>query len=166
VLLAVAAAATLGPLATVIAGLAGLVAVVAGVILSISLYVRYSLAVQACIIEDIPVNQALKRSVFLAKGSRSRILTVYTVFLLLQMVMALTLGFGFGLLTNSFHSVQLTQAAGALAGFVAGVLTGPLGTVAMSLVYYDERVRKEAFDLQLMMAALDGPSAGMAASAS
>jgi hypothetical protein len=42
-----------------------------------------------------------------------------------------------------------------LSGFVAGCLTGPLATIGMSLVYYDERVRKEAFDLQLMMAGLD-----------
>jgi hypothetical protein len=30
-----------------------------------------------------------------------------------------------------------------------------LATIALSLVYYDERVRKEAFDLQLMMMTLD-----------
>jgi hypothetical protein len=34
---------------------------------------------------------------------------------------------------------------------------GPLVTIAFSLVYYDERVRKEAFDLQLMMTTLDVP---------
>jgi len=36
-------------------------------------------------------------------------------------------------------------------------LVGPLATIAFSLVYYDERVRKEAFDLQLMMATIDAP---------
>jgi hypothetical protein len=30
-----------------------------------------------------------------------------------------------------------------------------LGTIALSLVYYDQRVRKEAFDLQLMMSTID-----------
>lgn len=67
-----------------------------------------------------------------------------------------------GASVSSLHSLRLTQVAGAVAGFIAGVLTGPLATIAMSLVYYDERVRKEAFDLQLMMAALDGPQAGAA----
>jgi hypothetical protein len=33
---------------------------------------------------------------------------------------------------------------------------GPLMTIGFSLLYYDERVRKEAFDLQLMMSTLDG----------
>jgi hypothetical protein len=45
-----------------------------------------------------------------------------------------------------------------LAGFIVGVLTGPLATIGIALVYYDERVRKEAFDLQLMMSSLDTPS--------
>jgi hypothetical protein len=35
---------------------------------------------------------------------------------------------------------------------------GPIGTIAFSLVYYDQRVRKEAFDLQLMMSTLDSPT--------
>jgi hypothetical protein len=42
-----------------------------------------------------------------------------------------------------------------LAGFIAGSLTGPLATIGISLLYYDERVRKEAFDLQLMLSSLD-----------
>jgi hypothetical protein len=29
-------------------------------------------------------------------------------------------------------------------------------TIGLSLLYYDQRVRKEAFDLQHMMATLDG----------
>ncbi len=42
-----------------------------------------------------------------------------------------------------------------MGSFLSGVLVGPLVTIALALVYYDERVRKEAFDLQLMMQALD-----------
>jgi len=160
---AVAAASTLGGIGTVIGSIVAVAAVIGGIILAISLFVRYALAIQACVVEDVPVKQALKRSVFLAKGDRNRILTVYTLFVVLQLVVSLTLGFGIGALAAPFHSVPLTSALGALAGFIAGVLTSPLATVAMSLVYYDQRVRKEAFDLQLMMAALDGPPASAAA---
>jgi len=54
-----------------------------------------------------------------------------------------------------------------LATFLAGALAGPIATIALSLVYFDQRVRKEAFDLQLMMAAVDGtlPPGAQAASA-
>ncbi len=162
---AIAGAAKLGTLAAIIGGVVGFAGIVGAVILAITLYVRFSLSVQACVVEDLPIIRSMKRSSFLAKGSRGRILTVYTLFLVLQMVIAFTLGAGFGASVSALHSLRLTQIAGALAGFIAGVLTGPLATIAMSLVYYDERVRKEAFDLQLMMAALDGPQAE-AASAS
>ncbi len=42
-------------------------------------------------------------------------------------------------------------AAGA---FVGTNLAGPLLTIALTLLYSDGRVRKEAFDLELMMANL------------
>jgi len=35
--------------------------------------------------------------------------------------------------------------------FIAESLAIPFGTIAMSLFYYDMRVRKEGFDLQMMM---------------
>jgi hypothetical protein len=47
------------------------------------------------------------------------------------------------------------QIASLAAAFVAESLVGAVGTIAFSLVYYDERVRKEAFDLQLMMSTID-----------
>jgi hypothetical protein len=52
--------------------------------------------------------------------------------------------------------------ASAIASFVSQCLVGPLATIAFSLLYYDQRVRKEAFDLQHMMETLDGAQAGMA----
>jgi hypothetical protein len=38
--------------------------------------------------------------------------------------------------------------------FVSQVLVGPIGTIAFSLMYYNLRVRKEAFDIQHLMASL------------
>jgi hypothetical protein len=35
--------------------------------------------------------------------------------------------------------------------FIAGVFVGPFLLIATAVFYYDLRVRKEAFDLQLMM---------------
>jgi hypothetical protein len=53
------------------------------------------------------------------------------------------------------NAVLLWQIASVVASFIAESLVGALGTIAFSLVYYDERVRKEAFDLQLMMSTID-----------
>jgi len=163
--MAIGAGATFGTIATVVGAIVAMAAFIAAIILGISLFFFFFLAIQACIVEDIPARAALKRSVFLAKGSRNRVLTVYILFVVINITMSLTLLFVTGMLGASLHSVAGATALNALGTFVAGVLTGPLATVAMSLVYYDERVRKEAFDLQLMMAALDGPQASAAASA-
>jgi hypothetical protein len=47
------------------------------------------------------------------------------------------------------------QAVLLFGGFVSQALLGPISTIALTLVYYDVRVRKEAFDLQHMMEHLD-----------
>jgi hypothetical protein len=46
-----------------------------------------------------------------------------------------------------------------LASFIAQVLAAPIGTIAFSLMYYNLRVRKEAFDVQHLMASLGTPTA-------
>jgi hypothetical protein len=51
-----------------------------------------------------------------------------------------------------------SEVASLVANFLSACLVGPLATIAFSLVYFDERVRKEAFDLQLMMSTLDAPT--------
>ena len=43
-----------------------------------------------------------------------------------------------------------------VANFVARVLIAPIRTISTALYYYDLRVRKEAFDLQMMLQALGG----------
>jgi hypothetical protein len=54
--------------------------------------------------------------------------------------------------TRAFLVIVIWQFVGT---FVASSLSFPISTIAISLLYYDQRVRKEAFDLQLMMASID-----------
>jgi hypothetical protein len=56
------------------------------------------------------------------------------------------------------HVAVVWQVASLVATFLEQCLVGPLATIAFALVYYDERVRKEAFDLQLMMSTIDAPT--------
>ena len=46
-----------------------------------------------------------------------------------------------------------------LGSFLANVLVAPVSTIGFALFYYDLRVRKEAFDLQVMMQAIGGAPA-------
>ena len=48
-----------------------------------------------------------------------------------------------------------SQIALIVGSFISQSLVSPLMTIGFSLMYYDERVRKEAFDLQHMMSILD-----------
>jgi hypothetical protein len=149
----------------IVGGLVGLAAIVVGVLLAITIIVRYSLSIQACVVEDLGPVASLKRSAVLSKGARSRILTIYFVFGLLSAIAGLVLGALLGGLGVVLHNPIIALILTYLASFAAGCLAGPLGTIGISLLYYDERVRKEAFDLQLMMSSLDAPGLPSAAPA-
>jgi hypothetical protein len=118
-------------------------------------WVRYALAIACCVVEDLGVVKSIKRSAALSKGSRFRIFLIYVVFLILGVVVGATLGGITGGLGTLIPYVPARLVLIYFASFIASALTGPLATIGISLAYYDERVRKEAFDLQVMMNSLD-----------
>jgi hypothetical protein len=122
-------------------------------------WVRYALAIAICVVEDLGVVRSLKRSAALSKGSRFRIFLIYIVFVILAAVVGAALGGLAGVAGRLISNIPARLVLIYVAGFISGVLTGPLATIGIALVYYDERVRKEAFDLQLMMSSLDPPAA-------
>jgi len=147
-----------GRAANALMGIGFVIGMLAAIVLAIVLYVRYSLAVQACVLEEIKAKDAMKRSVVLSRGSRGRIFVIYV----LMVVMTYIVVFVF-LIPATYLAALIAKGSPAvailatgLATFLAGALAGPIATIALSLVYFDQRVRKEAFDLQLMMAAVDG----------
>jgi glycerophosphoryl diester phosphodiesterase family protein len=129
-----------------------------GILLLIWLYItaRYSLAVPACVMEKTSVTGSLKRSSSLAKGSLFRIVMIYLLTVIINVA------FAYALLTpililismNKGHMTLLTHVLTNITQFVAATLAGPIAAIALPLVYIDQRVRKEAFDLQIMMEAV------------
>ena len=147
-------------------GMSFLIAVAAGACLilivpGILLFVMWSLALQAKILEDKGVFDAMTRSSDLTRGHRWRIFVIWVLFMILPIAVNQLLQWPILLATGlsgniAFQRVApIWQVASASATFFTECLVGPLSTIAFSLVYYDERVRKEAFDLQLMMMTLD-----------
>lgn len=135
-------------------GILALVGLVAGMIIGIRLFARYSLAVPACVVEDIKTRPAIKRSIFLSKGSIGKILAIYVLVVVINMVAAFGVAIPIQMLVYvSKTTVWLTMITifQAIGSFAVYSLVGPLATIALSLVYFDERVRKEAFDIQYMM---------------
>ncbi|HEY6348090.1 MAG TPA: hypothetical protein VI636_01650 [Candidatus Angelobacter sp.] len=129
----------------------GFASIITMYVMVIRLYLKYAVAIQSCMLENTRVNNSIKRSTFLTRDYLWRIFLIY----LLMGVIGFALGFVFHwpefLLKNAFLAALIWQF---LATFVAHTLSFPISTIAASLYYYDLRIRKEAFDLQLMMESL------------
>lgn len=136
------------------------VGILAGIVWAVIAYCRYALAVPACTIEGLPIKYSLIRSKFLTKGNLGRVFAVYflttviavAVGVLLQAPIYMSAAFS---LRKGMHLTPGWLAWTYASQFIASMSAGPIAAIAMALVYYDERVRKEAFDLQLMMQAID-----------
>jgi hypothetical protein len=143
-----------GIVLSVAIGILALVGFFVGLIFAVRLFARYSLAVPACVVEDIKTRPAIKRSVFLSKGSIGKILAIYILVVVINMVAAFGVAIPIQMLmfvsktTLWATMITIFQAVGS---FGVYSVVGPLATIALSLVYFDERVRKEAFDIQYMM---------------
>jgi hypothetical protein len=139
------------------AGAALLFLVVPGVFL----FVMWALAVPAKILENKGVFDSMSRSSDLTQGRRWRIFVIGLLFFLLGVVVNQLLQWPIQLASGFSGNMMLQrvgvgwQVASLAATFISECLVGPLWAIAFTLVYYDERVRKEAFDLQLMMTTLD-----------
>lgn len=150
------------PTGYAIIGIVVIVAALLAFAVFIALYVRYAVAIQACVVEGLGPRASLKRSVLLTKGGRWRVVAIYLIFMLLGVILGGGLGALAGAAGGLLHNAIAAAVLIYLAGFIAGSIAGPLSTIGLSLLYYDERVRKEAFDLQLMLSSLDAPAAPLA----
>jgi hypothetical protein len=146
--------------AIVIAGatLVFVVLCVPALIYAIVMALRYSLAVPASVVEDLKAWQALGRSVVLSKGSLGRIFVLGLLIAIIQ--------FGLALVSQMFFVVAAfkaaehhgilplwVQAAQQIIGFFTNSFIGPMYATGLTLFYYDQRVRKEGFDIEWMMQA-------------
>jgi hypothetical protein len=116
---------------------------------------RYSLALPACVLENLPARKAIRRSIELSRGARGRI------FVLLLLIGAIKMGLV--LVTQCFVLVSAIRNHGQLGpgisaisqiiSFFTGTFLGPIGATGITLFYYDQRIRKEGFDIEWMMQA-------------
>ncbi len=133
----------------------------AGVVCAVMLGMSFGVAIPALLLEKLTIFQALTRSMRLTKGNLGR---VFLTFLLMGVITYAIIAVFQGpflaamFMTKSGQLSLWLRSLSVISGGAGGVLSGPLLMIGLSLLYYDVRVRKEAFDLQVMMAAL-GPAA-------
>jgi hypothetical protein len=115
-------------------------------------YIRVSLAVPASVIESLKVNPAVRRSKQLLATRKGRIFLLLLLLFALYMVVGLIESPLLILAVRSRGTQAfVTQAINLGVSFVAGTLIGPVGAIAVCLFYFDERVRREGFDIEWMM---------------
>ncbi|MDE3135317.1 MAG: glycerophosphoryl diester phosphodiesterase membrane domain-containing protein [Acidobacteriota bacterium] len=125
----------------------------------IYLLCRTALAVPAATLEETGAGGALSRSFQLTKGNAAQIFAVYVLLIFLVFLSIFIFQFPFLVAAGSLakpHALSLgMQILEGVASWVSGVIVWPIGTIAFSLIYYNQRVRKEAFDLEKLMASLE-----------
>ena len=95
----------------------------------------------------------MSRSSELTQGNCCRIFVIWILFFVLNIGVALLmqwpikLGAGVAAKSALRHALIGWQVASGVATFVSSCLVGPLGTIAFSLVFYDERVLAESSGL-------------------
>ncbi|MDP9389748.1 MAG: glycerophosphoryl diester phosphodiesterase membrane domain-containing protein [Actinomycetota bacterium] len=120
------------------------------VVPGIFLYVAWSVAVPALLLEDQRGWQALKRSKQLVKGRWWPVLGAIVVSgILAGIVQAVFSGLLIAIAGAGDNAV-VDATATAIANTAASVLTTPFSAAVIMVVYFDLRVRKEGFDLELL----------------
>ena len=136
-------------LLSLVLGVGLLLLIVPGIILGC----RVALAVPVAMLENTNAFRSIERSMQLTKGHGLEIFVILLMVVALNYVVILLLQGPFVFLvlaaakshsTLSFFTLVLMS----LSSFLSEVLVWPIFTVSLSLMYYNLRVRKEAFDIQ------------------
>jgi len=122
---------------------------------------RLSLAFPACVVEQIPATRALKRSSALSVGTKGRIFLLYLLVGVLNWILSMGITVPLTILMALIpgaNDPKNASTAGLVmlfviygAGFVIQALTYPIYGIALTLFYYDQRIRQEGFDIEWMM---------------
>jgi hypothetical protein len=144
-------------------GLIVIVGFVALIIPGIILMCRTGVAVPAAMLEDKYAGGAVSRSMDLTKGYAMQMFLIFLLTWVLAIVAMMVFQYPFMILTAMqaarHHAVPFAYLMlQYLSSFISSVLVGPIATIAFSLMYYNLRVRKEAFDLQHLIASLPAGS--------
>jgi hypothetical protein len=122
----------------------------------------YVFSVPVLLLENSGARQALKRSRRMTADQRGRIflvwlLTAIVTWVLWTVIQGPLFAVSFVLLLKHIKPPYWLGLLSQIAGGIAGAFAGPLFLIAVVLLYYDVRVRKEGYDLQLMLEALPNP---------
>ena len=124
---------------------------------------RYALALPACVVENLKARNAIRRSIELSKGARGRIFILFLLIGVIKLGLLLVAQAFFfaAVFKNHGQVAPWVNALSQVVAFFTNTFLGPIGATGITLFYYDQRVRKEGFDIEWMMqsAGLTAPDA-------
>ena len=117
---------------------------------------RLITCVPAALLEDLGASDSLNRSYHLTEGSAGRAFVIYLIYFVMAIVAAsiFTYPVDFMMMLSARthpESVRMWTALAQVGNTIGETLITPILLIATAIFYFDLRVRKEAFDLQLMM---------------
>lgn len=145
-------------LAVIVGIVGGLVATAFTLWLFFFIVARMAYVPQVMLVEGKGVIESVGRSISLARGNVRRLMamTLFTTFGTFSALMILSLAIGFfgGLSgVNPAHPAEWPAwyaIAGSILGPLSAILLTPVWMLGLSLLYVDERVRHEGYDIELM----------------
>lgn len=115
-------------------------------------YIRNSLAIPAKVVEGMSVRLAMRRSKDLSNGAKGRIFVLLLILWALSIVaavIAIPFLIVMGMAPAANHVVA--EVSLLVVGFVSRALVPPVLSIGLCLIYFDQRVRAEAFDLEVLL---------------
>ena len=115
-------------------------------------YIRNSLAIPAKVVEGMTVRKAMRRSKDLANGAKGRIFVLGLIVWALMLVAGI-LQAPFAMMPLMFpgKSHYISEMTVLLIMFIARSAVTPVASIGLTLIYFDQRVRREAFDLEVLL---------------
>jgi hypothetical protein len=138
-------------------GALGLIACIAP---GIWLYISWTVAVPALLTEGVTGRRALGRSFRLVRGFWWRTFAIIILGSVLAGILEAALGGVLGAVSFATSSDVVDVVTSLLSAVVAGAITVPFVAAVTIVLYVDLRVRKEGFDLALLVQRFGEPGAG------
>jgi hypothetical protein len=114
---------------------------------------RWALSVPASLMENLTVHRALKRSSVLTKDGIGRIFVMLLLVVAVMMVIQYAVQFPMFILLWKSRGVPTlsTQILASFGSSLSGAFVLPIYSIALTLFYYDQRIRKEGYDVEWLM---------------
>jgi hypothetical protein len=130
-------------------------------VFAVWMLLRLCLAFPASVVEQAPAWRALKRGIMLSQGTRARISLLYILGAFLSQILVWCLTFPVIVAVALIPGLQgqaHAQTVGMAVSFITyssyfavKALTKPIYGIALTVFYFDQRIRKEGFDIEWMM---------------